>query len=54
MKEKKKLVPNEIKEDKKINLRPTKIEEFIGQTNIKSNLKTFIESSVRRKKTLIT
>ncbi len=48
----KKLVPNEIKEDRKINLRPTKIGEFIGQANIKSNLKTFIESSVRRNKNL--
>ena len=45
-------IPNEIEEDKKVNLRPTKIEQFIGQTSIKSNLKTFIESSVKRNKNL--
>ena len=50
--EKKTLIPNEIDEDKKVNLRPTKIEHFIGQTSIKSNLKTFIDSSVKRNKNL--
>lgn len=47
-----KLIPNEIKEDKKISLRPKKIQEFIGQENIKSNLNTFIESSIKTKKNL--
>jgi holliday junction DNA helicase RuvB len=48
----KKFTPNEIEEDKKINLRPKTIDEFIGQDTIKLNLKTFIESSVKRKKNL--
>mgnify|MGYP006252955325 FL=1 len=45
-----KFTPNEISEDKKISLRPKKITEFVGQDNIKSNLKTFIESSIKTKK----
>ena len=40
-----KFTPNEISEDKKISLRPKKITEFVGQDNIKSNLKTFIAVS---------
>ncbi len=48
----KKIIPNETSEDRKINLRPKKIEEFIGQDIIKSNLNTFIKSSVKRKKNL--
>ncbi|MEE2695133.1 MAG: Holliday junction branch migration DNA helicase RuvB [Pseudomonadota bacterium] len=48
----KKFIPNEIEEDKKINLRPNTIDEFIGQDTIKLNLKTFIESSIKRKKNL--
>ena len=44
-----KFTPNEISEDKKISLRPKKITEFVGQDNIKSNLKTFIESSIKTK-----
>tara|TARA_B100000963_G_scaffold359156_1_gene385634 strand:- start:38 stop:1036 length:999 start_codon:yes stop_codon:yes gene_type:complete len=51
-KKEKKLDPNEIQEDKKVKLRPDKIEEFIGQENIKSNLNTFIKSSLKRKKNL--
>ena len=51
-KKEKKLLPNETEEDKKISLRPTRIEEFIGQDNIKSNLNTFIKSSLKRKKNL--
>ena len=47
-----KFTPNEISEDKKISLRPKKITEFVGQDNIKSNLKTFIESSIKTKKNL--
>mgnify|MGYP006065924855 FL=1 len=47
-----KFTPNEIGEDKKISLRPKKITEFVGQDNIKSNLKTFIESSIKTKKNL--
>tara|TARA_B100000035_G_scaffold39286_1_gene29597 strand:- start:1250 stop:2236 length:987 start_codon:yes stop_codon:yes gene_type:complete len=49
---KNKLNPNEVKEDKINILRPKKIEEFIGQDLIKSNLKTFIDSSVKSKKNL--
>ncbi len=51
-KKEKRLIPSEIEEDKKINLRPNKIEEFIGQDSIKSNLQTFIKSSIKRKKNL--
>ena len=47
---KNKLNPNEVKEDKINILRPKKIDEFIGQDLIKSNLKTFIDSSVKSKK----
>ena len=43
---KNKLNPNEMHEDKINILRPKKIEDFIGQDLIKSNLKTFIQSSV--------
>ncbi len=46
------LSPKEIKEDKKINLRPKTILEFIGQDNLKSNLNTFIKSSVKTNKNL--
>ena len=49
---KNKLNPNEVKEDKINILRPKKIEDFIGQDLIKSNLKTFIDSSVKSKKNL--
>lgn len=49
---KNKLNPNEVKEDKVNILRPKKIEHFIGQDLIKSNLKTFIDSSVKSKKNL--
>lgn len=48
----KKLTPNEIFEDKKNNLRPSRISDFIGQDVIKSNLNTFIKSSVKRKTNL--
>ena len=47
-----KFIPNEISEDKKLSLRPKKITEFVGQDNIKSNLKTFIESSKKRSSNL--
>jgi len=47
-----KLTSNETIEDKKINLRPKRIEDFIGQETIKSNLNTFIKSSVKTKKNL--
>ena len=49
---KNKLNPNEVKEDKINILRPKKIVDFIGQDLIKSNLKTFIDSSVKSKKNL--
>ncbi len=47
-----KLIPNEIPEDKKVNLRPLKISDFLGQEVIKSNLNTFIRSSIKRKTNL--
>ena len=37
---------------KNFSLRPKSIDEFIGQSQIKSNLKTFIKSSDKRKKSL--
>lgn len=46
------LEPNEISEDKKYSLRPLDLEKFIGQDNLKSNLKTYIESSKRRNNNL--
>ncbi len=46
------LTPKEIKEDKKINLRPKAITDFIGQENLKLNLDTFIKSSVKTKNNL--
>jgi|TARA_B100000287_G_scaffold435566_1_gene504534 Holliday junction DNA helicase RuvB len=51
-KNKKNLKYNETNEDKKINLRPNTLNEFIGQKHIKSNLKAYIESSRKRKKNL--
>ena len=42
------LEPKEISDDKKINLRPRNLEKFIGQDNLKSNLKTYIESSKKK------
>ena len=47
------LEPKEISDDKKINLRPRNLEKFIGQDNLKSNLKTYIESSKKEKIILI-
>ena len=49
---KNKLNPNELKEDKVNISRPKKIKDFIGQELIKSNLKTFINSSIKSKKNL--
>ena len=46
------LDPKEKNIDAQISLRPKSIDEFIGQKNIKSNLKTFIQSSKKRKKNL--
>ena len=39
-------------EDKKLNLRPRNLDKFVGQDNLKSNLKTYIESSKKRKNNL--
>ena len=47
---KEKLNPNELREDRVNILRPQKIENFIGQDLIKSNLKTFINASIKVKK----
>ena len=42
-----------IEEDKNnLRIRPKKLSQFIGQDSLKSNLKTFIESSLKRKKVL--
>ena len=42
-----------IEEDKNnLSIRPKKLSQFIGQSSLKSNLKTFIESSLKRKKVL--
>ena len=46
------LESKEISEDKKLNLRPKNLDNFIGQDNLKSNLKTYIESSKKRKNNL--
>ena len=46
------LEPNEISEDKRYSLRPLDLEKFIGQDNLKSNLKTYIESSKKRNNNL--
>lgn len=43
----------EITEDKNnLSIRPKKLSQFIGQDSLKSNLRTFIESSLKRKKVL--
>jgi holliday junction DNA helicase RuvB len=42
-----------IEEDKNnLSIRPKKLSQFIGQDSLKSNLNTFIESSLKRKKVL--
>ena len=42
-----------LEEDKNnLSIRPKKLSQFIGQSSLKSNLKTFIESSLKRKKVL--
>ena len=46
------LNPKEKVEEKNFSLRPKSIDEIIGQTQLKSNLKTFIKSSDIRKKSL--
>ena len=46
------LESKEISEDKKLNLRPKNLDNFIGQDNLKSNLKTYIESSKKTKNNL--
>ena len=46
------LEPSEISEDKKYDLRPLNLEKFIGQDNLKSNLRTYIESSKKRNNNL--
>ena len=46
------LESKEISEDKKLNLRPKNLDNFIGQENLKSNLKTYIESSKKTKNNL--
>lgn len=47
------LVTNiELDEDKDNNIRPSSLEEYIGQSEIKENLKVFIKSSLIRKESL--
>ncbi len=55
MKEPERLVSQELKTedvDFDVALRPTSLDEFIGQTKLKSNLKIFIEAARRRKEPL--
>ncbi len=46
------LESKETLDDRKLNLRPRNLDKFIGQDNLKSNLKTYIESSKKRKNNL--
>ncbi len=46
------LSPNKFEEDKKISVRPTRLQDFVGQEEIKSNLKVFIDASVKRGESL--
>ena len=46
------LESKETLDDGKLNLRPRNLDKFIGQDNLKSNLKTYIESSKKRKNNL--
>lgn len=55
MKEPERLVSQELKTedlDFDLSLRPTSLDEFIGQTQLKENLKIFIEAARRRKEPL--
>ena len=53
MSEKKITLPKEIDEDKRnFSLRPKKLDDFVGQNALKSNLKTFIKSSVKQNSAL--
>ena len=46
------LSPDELKEDYENTLRPKSIDEFIGQADLKKNLKIFLEASKIRKRAL--
>ena len=46
------LSPDELKEDYENTLRPKSIDEFIGQADLKKNLKVFLEASKIRKRAL--
>lgn len=46
------LIPNLTSSDNQPSLRPSHLDEFIGQANIKSNLKIFISSATTRKQSL--
>ena len=46
------LESKETLDDRKLNLRPRNLDKFIGQDNLKSNMKTYIESSKKRKNNL--
>ena len=46
------LSPDELKEDYENTLRPKGIDEFIGQADLKKNLKIFLEASKIRKRAL--
>ena len=53
MSEKNITLPKEIDEDKRnFSLRPKNLDDFVGQNTLKSNLKTFIKSSVKQNTTL--
>ncbi len=49
----KRIVTNEeLKEDKNLNIRPEKLEEYIGQSEVKENIKIFIKSALLRNEPL--
>ena len=53
MSEKNITLPKEIDEDKRnFSLRPKNLDDFEGQNTLKSNLKTFIKSSIKQNTTL--
>jgi len=46
------LTNEELKEDRELNIRPSNLEEYIGQSEVKENIEVFIKSSLIRKEAL--
>lgn len=46
------LTNNEMEEDKELNIRPSNLDEYVGQTEIKENLRVFIKSASMRGESL--